>query len=151
MLVFGTTSLNPSQLPRISSLYEGRSSQVALASNTIPYRLTTPYRTIAVTPRKLSTVPWEATCKISRDYAVTAIQTLDTLRPAQEKPLRFLYVSGHFAPRSRAEIPPALENHGLVDYGLLRVRGESDKPVTLRRVKRRSTTCAIADALLRER
>ncbi|KAJ5438567.1 uncharacterized protein N7458_009565 [Penicillium daleae] len=76
--------------------------------------------TIAVTPRKLSTVPWEATCKISRDYAVTAIKTLDTLRPAQEQPLRFLYVSGHFAPRSRAEIPPALENHGLVDYGLLR-------------------------------
>lgn len=70
---------------------------------------------------KLSTVPWEETCKISRDYATTAIKTLDTLRQKQENPLRFLYMSGHFAPRSRAEVPPALQNHGLIDYGLLRV------------------------------
>jgi hypothetical protein len=73
---------------------------------------------------KLSTVPWEETCKISRDYATTAIKTIHTLRQPQEKPLRFIYMSGHFAPRSRAEIPPALQNHGLVDYGLL--RGETE-------------------------
>lgn len=71
---------------------------------------------------KLSTVPWEETRKISRDYATTAIKTLHALNQQHQKPLRFLYMSGHFAPRSRAEVPPALQNHGLVDYGLLRVR-----------------------------
>jgi hypothetical protein len=76
---------------------------------------------------KLSTVPWEETCKISRDYATTAIKTIHKLRQTQEKPLRFIYMSGHFAPRSRAEIPAVLANHGMVDYGLLRVcRCESD-------------------------
>lgn len=70
---------------------------------------------------KLSTVSWEETCKISRDYATTAIKAIHHLRQNQEKPLRFIYMSGHFAPRNRAEIPAALKNHGLVDYGLLRV------------------------------
>jgi hypothetical protein len=79
---------------------------------------------------KLSTVPWEETCKISRDYATTAIKTIHTLRQPQEKPLRFIYMSGHFAPRSRAEIPPALQNHGLVDYGLLRVCGYESEQTT---------------------
>ncbi|KAJ5176057.1 uncharacterized protein N7482_001934 [Penicillium canariense] len=80
--------------------------------------------TIAVTPMKLNTVPWEETCKISRDYATTAIQALHALRQTPDKPRRFIYMSGHFAPRSRAEVPEELQNHGLIDYGLL--RGETE-------------------------
>lgn len=78
-------------------------------------------RTIAVTPMKLQTTPFEETCKISRDYAITAIQALDALRHKQARPLRFLYMSGHFATRSPAEVPKELQDHGLIKYGLLRV------------------------------
>jgi hypothetical protein len=74
-----------------------------------------------VTPSKLKTIPFEETCKISRDYATTAIQTLDALRHKQDGPLRFIYMSGHFAPRSPAEVPKELQDHGLINYGLLRV------------------------------
>jgi hypothetical protein len=74
-----------------------------------------------VTPMKLNTMPFKETCKISRDYATTGIQTLDALHHKQDKPLRFIYISGHFAPRSQAEVSPELQNHGLMQYGLLRV------------------------------
>jgi hypothetical protein len=74
-----------------------------------------------VTPSKLKTIPFEETCKISRDYATTAIQTLDALRHKQDGPLRFIYMSGHFAPRTPAEVPKELQDHGLTNYGLLRV------------------------------
>ena len=70
---------------------------------------------------KLKTTPFEETCKISRDYATAAIQALDVLRRKQARPLRFLYMSGHFAPRSPAEVPKELQDHGLINYGLLRV------------------------------
>ncbi|KAK9320902.1 hypothetical protein V1517DRAFT_340340 [Lipomyces orientalis] len=69
---------------------------------------------------KLKTIPFEETCKISRDYATTAIQTLDALRH-KHGPLRFLYMSGYFAPRSPAEVPKVLQDHGLINHGLLRV------------------------------
>jgi len=81
--------------------------------------------TIAVTPMKLNTMPFEETSKISRDYATTAIRTLDALHHKQDEPLRFLYMSGHFAPRSHAEVPKELQNHGLVNYGLLRGEAET--------------------------
>ena len=74
-----------------------------------------------MTPSKLASVPFEETCKISRDYATTAVQTLDSLRHGQNGPLRFLYISGHFAPRSVDEVPKELKNHSLVNYGLMRV------------------------------
>ncbi|CAL5874895.1 uncharacterized protein PFLUO_LOCUS9197 [Penicillium psychrofluorescens] len=80
--------------------------------------------TIAVTPMKLKTTPFEEACKVSRDYATTAIQSLDALRHKQARPLRFLYMSGHFAPRNPAEIPKELQDHGLINYGLL--RGETE-------------------------
>ncbi|KAJ5218112.1 uncharacterized protein N7498_000211 [Penicillium cinerascens] len=81
--------------------------------------------TIAVTPMKLSTIPFEETCKISRDYAITAIKTLDELHHQKDRPLRFIYMSGHFAPRSVAEVPKELQNHGLINYGLLRGEAET--------------------------
>ncbi|RFU34064.1 hypothetical protein B7463_g2296, partial [Scytalidium lignicola] len=81
--------------------------------------------TIAVTPSKLKTIPFEETCKICRDYATTAIQTLDALRHQKDGPLRFIYMSGHFAPRSQSEVPKELRDHGLIDYGLLRGEAET--------------------------
>lgn len=69
---------------------------------------------------KLREIPFEETTKISRDYATVAIKTLDTLH-SQKTPLRFIYMSGHFAPRTQAEVPKELKNHGLINYGLLRV------------------------------
>ncbi|CEJ59191.1 hypothetical protein PMG11_07824 [Penicillium brasilianum] len=83
--------------------------------------------TIAITPKRLSTIPWEETCKISRDYATTAVKTLDTLRQPQPrgKPLRFLYMSGHLSQRTRAQIPAVLRDSGLSDYSLLRGEAET--------------------------
>ncbi|KAI1647474.1 uncharacterized protein F4817DRAFT_336762 [Daldinia loculata] len=81
-------------------------------------------RTIAVTPSKLKTVPFEDACGISLDYAVTAIRALADLRHNQDWPLRFIYISGHFAPRSPAEMPKQLADNGLtlINYGLMRGR-----------------------------
>lgn len=81
-----------------------------------------------MTPMKLQTIPFEETCKISRDYATAAIRTLDALHHKQDRPLRFLYMSGHFAPRSPAEVPKELKNHGLINYGLVRVRTDKGDP-----------------------
>ncbi|KAH8697266.1 hypothetical protein BGW36DRAFT_427232 [Talaromyces proteolyticus] len=80
--------------------------------------------TIAVTPMNLQTLPFEETVKISRDYATVAIRTLDSLHTKQGAPLRFLYMSGHFAPRSIDEVPEQLKTHGMIKYGL--VRGEAE-------------------------
>lgn len=77
-----------------------------------------------MTPTKLKTLPWEETVKISRDYAVTAIKTLANLPRKQDgQPLRFVYMSGHFAPRERTEQLKVLDNNGMMEYGFLRVCG----------------------------
>lgn len=74
-----------------------------------------------MTPSKLKSLPWEETCKISRDYALTAIQILAKLPRKQVTPLRFVYISGHFALRKKTEDMKILEEHGMMAYGLLRV------------------------------
>ncbi|KAH8879524.1 hypothetical protein GQ53DRAFT_854612 [Thozetella sp. PMI_491] len=81
--------------------------------------------TIAITPSKFKTATLEEATKVSRDYAVAAIQTLDALHKKQDKPLRFIYMSGHFAPRSRAEVPPQLTNGDMIGLGLMRGEAES--------------------------
>lgn len=70
---------------------------------------------------KLKSLPWEDTVKISKDYAITAIQTVASLPRKQDQPLRFIYMSGHFAPRERTEQPKVLGDHGMMEYGYLRV------------------------------
>lgn len=70
---------------------------------------------------KLKSLPWEDTVKISRDYAVTAIETLSILPRKQAQPLRFIYMSGHFAPRQRTEQMKVLDDNGMMEYGFLRV------------------------------
>lgn len=70
---------------------------------------------------KLKSLPWEDTVKISKDYAITAIQTVASLPRKQGQPLRFVYMSGHFAPRERTEQVKVLGDHGMMEYGYLRV------------------------------
>lgn len=77
--------------------------------------------TIAVTPSKLKTLPWKETVKISKDWAVTALETLVALPRQQATPLRFIYMSGHFAPRKRTEQHKVLSDNNMVEYGYLRV------------------------------
>lgn len=74
-----------------------------------------------MTPMKLKSLPWEDTVKISKDWAVTAIKTLSTLPRKQTEPLRFIYLSGHFAPRERTEQIKVLGENNMVEYGFLRV------------------------------
>ncbi|KAI1769312.1 hypothetical protein GGR53DRAFT_473857 [Hypoxylon sp. FL1150] len=83
--------------------------------------------TIAVTPSKLKTIPYEEVCKISRDYAVKAIKALAELRKNPKGPLRFIYISGHMSFRTRDEVPEMLRAHGLVDYSLM--RGDAEEKI----------------------
>ncbi|KAI1380262.1 hypothetical protein F4677DRAFT_441578 [Hypoxylon crocopeplum] len=52
--------------------------------------------------------------KICHDYALTAIETL-ARQPRKNGPLRFVYISGYFAPRNRSEITKPVDDHGLVN------------------------------------
>ncbi|KAI0480157.1 hypothetical protein GGR56DRAFT_256474 [Xylariaceae sp. FL0804] len=76
--------------------------------------------TIAITPSKLKSSPWEETVKVCRNYTLTALEALMTIPRQQTDPLRFLYISGHFAPRDRSEIPPAIVNKDIAELALLR-------------------------------
>lgn len=78
-------------------------------------------RTIAVTPMRLKSLPWEETVKISKVYPMTAIQTLANLPRKDGQPLRFVYMSGHFAPRQRTEQVKVLGDYGMTELGYLRV------------------------------
>ena len=61
-------------------------------------------------------------CKISRDYALTAIHILaNLLRKQTAQPLRFVYMSGHFASREKTGHTKVLDDHGILEYSLLRV------------------------------
>lgn len=66
-------------------------------------------------------MPREQVIKISRDYAVKCLETLSQLpRGVDQKPLRFIYISGHLAQRDQSSKPLVLG-----DYRLLRVRDTS--------------------------
>ncbi|GAW19355.1 hypothetical protein ANO14919_088410 [Xylariales sp. No.14919] len=77
--------------------------------------------TIAITPGKLRSVTWEEACKISRDYAVTAIETISQIR--RDNPtgkFRFIYTSGHTATRDPSKKPLILR-----DYSVMRGEAET--------------------------
>ncbi|KAJ7616120.1 nucleoside-diphosphate-sugar epimerase-like protein [Roridomyces roridus] len=73
----------------------------------------------------MKTVSFEENTKISRDYAVHAIQALATrARPL----LRFIYITGHATARTLSEIPEMLKamgNQDWIDYSLMRGDAES--------------------------
>ncbi|KAF3765045.1 putative nucleoside-diphosphate-sugar epimerase [Cryphonectria parasitica EP155] len=81
--------------------------------------------TISITPSKLKDVPWEETCKISRDYAVAAIKHLAAGRAQSDTPtpFRFIYMSGIHAKRDRAEaekVELLVKNPTMLEYTLIR-------------------------------
>ncbi|KAI0967750.1 hypothetical protein F4678DRAFT_474930 [Xylaria arbuscula] len=77
--------------------------------------------TIAVPPSKLKSVTWEEACKISRDYAVTAIETIyQSRRENASSGFRFTYISG-----SNAERDPSKKPLILGDYCLMRGEAET--------------------------
>ncbi|KAK9780018.1 putative NAD(P)-binding domain-containing protein [Seiridium cardinale] len=76
--------------------------------------------TIAVTPSKMKTTPWGEVVKICRDYTLVALRTIAHVPRKHDGPLRFVYISGHFAPRDRAHIVKPLTDFGLVEVALMR-------------------------------
>ncbi|KAK8127037.1 uncharacterized protein PG998_002796 [Apiospora kogelbergensis] len=78
--------------------------------------------TIAITPSKMKETSWDEVVRITRDYTLTALHTMTEVRPVgnQKAPLRFMYMSGHFAPRDRSHVVKQLTDFGLAEVGLLR-------------------------------
>jgi hypothetical protein len=81
------------------------------------------HRTIAVTFSGMRTATLKEAENICVDYTKTAITTLADLRQTPGRPLRFIYVSGHFARHNIADVPQEIISFGqrMVDYTLLRV------------------------------
>ncbi|KAK7981722.1 NAD(P)-binding Rossmann-fold containing protein [Apiospora saccharicola] len=84
--------------------------------------------TIAITPAKMKDTPWDEVVKITRDYALTALHTMKETQPidSSKGPLRFVYMSGHFAPRDRSHVVKALTDFGLAEVSLLRGQLEAE-------------------------
>ncbi|KAK6212766.1 hypothetical protein LQW54_004855 [Pestalotiopsis sp. IQ-011] len=84
--------------------------------------------TIAVTPSKIlqKTVLWEETVKVCRDYTVAALEAVSTASN-KDGPLRFIYISGHFAPRAGDIVPETLTEFGLQDVA--RMRGQLETQI----------------------
>ncbi|KAK3998003.1 hypothetical protein QBC44DRAFT_314771 [Cladorrhinum sp. PSN332] len=76
--------------------------------------------TIAVTPSRLGSVPWETTVKVCHDYTVTFLNSLLEIKTGKSG-FKFVYVSGHNAQQDQTKKPLILG-----DYCLLRGRTENE-------------------------
>ncbi|KAK0665315.1 hypothetical protein QBC41DRAFT_328100 [Cercophora samala] len=76
--------------------------------------------TIAITPPQLTTVPWETTVRVCRDYAVNGVRIISSL--TEKRPFRFVYISGTNAVRDPARKPLLLG-----EYCVL--RGEAENKI----------------------
>jgi hypothetical protein len=87
-------------------------------------RLTNHNRTIAITPSKIlgKTVPWEDVVKVCHDYTLVALEAVASAPRQRDIPLRFVYISGHFAPRDGDPILESLTDFGLAQVASMRVR-----------------------------
>ena len=74
-----------------------------------------------MTPTNIQSLPWGETVKITRDWTVKSLETLGKLPRKQDQPLRYIYMSGHFAPRERTEQLKVLSDNNLLEAGYLRV------------------------------
>ena len=74
-----------------------------------------------MTPMNMKSLPWSETVKITRDWTSTSLETLGKMPRKQSQPLRYIYMSGHFAPRERTEAPKVLSDNNLMEAGYLRV------------------------------
>lgn len=70
----------------------------------------------------MKSLPWSETVKITRDWTSTSLETLGKIPRKQGQILRYIYMSGHFAPRERTEAPKVLSDNNLMEAGYLRVR-----------------------------
>jgi hypothetical protein len=60
-------------------------------------------------------MPWDETCKICRDFALVGLQTISQLpRSPEQKPLRFIYISGAKAERDPAKKPLVMRKYVLM-------------------------------------
>ncbi|GAW20838.1 hypothetical protein ANO14919_103500 [Xylariales sp. No.14919] len=89
---------------------------------------------IAIPPSKLQSVTWEEACKISRDYAVTAVKVISQLRrDSVPSKFRFIYISGSNAERDPSKKPPRLGDYclmrGEAEIGVLASAQESNGAV----------------------
>jgi hypothetical protein len=83
--------------------------------------------TIAVTPSKAKDSTWEEIVKTTRGYASTAVQAIGSLPRTKDTPFRFMYISGHFAQRSKTDpVPEFVVARGMRDMVLMRVSREYD-------------------------
>lgn len=60
--------------------------------------------------------------KVTKDWTAISLDTLGRMPRKQDQPLRYIYMSGHFAPRDRTEKPKILSDNNLLEAGYLRVR-----------------------------
>ena len=58
---------------------------------------------------------------MSRDYAVAAVKQVSSGREGSAKPLRFVYVSGHFAQRKGDPTPQLIKDQGMEHAVQMRV------------------------------
>lgn len=75
-----------------------------------------------MTPTRMQSLPWEETVKVTKDWTAISLETLGKMPRKQDQPLRYIYMSGHFAPRDRTEKPKILSDNNLLEAGYLRVR-----------------------------
>lgn len=77
-------------------------------------------RTIAITPAKAQTSPWNEVEKVCRDYAVNGQKILTELpRSENSKPLRFVYLSGVSGERDPSKKPWILGQYSLLRVSFL--------------------------------
>ena len=74
-----------------------------------------------MTPSKSKGVPWTEICKVSRDYALTAIKTISAAPRKEAGPFRFIYLSGHFGQRNKGDVPEVVRANGMEELVLMRV------------------------------
>ncbi|OCT47174.1 hypothetical protein CLCR_02569 [Cladophialophora carrionii] len=81
-------------------------------------------RTLAVTPDKLKSLPWDEVVKVCHDYTMTGLQAIVEARgsAAKSTPLRFLYMSGDSAERDQTKTPRLMAQYCLL-------RGETENQV----------------------
>lgn len=75
-------------------------------------------RTLAITPSKSKSLPWDEVVKTCHDYTMTGLKAMVEARGSgKTAPLRFLYMSGVAAERDQTKTPRFMPK-----YTLLRVR-----------------------------
>lgn len=71
-------------------------------------------RTVAITPGKSKTYPWEEVKRVCQDSTLAGIKAMHDAGP--NKPFRFMYVSGIGAERDQSKKP-----RWMAQYALMRV------------------------------